>query len=155
MAERPARIRASHRSNPDASTDADTVITLTELAEEVGDRAASPAATHFLEGHECVGPSNQSVPGVEVGEEVALAVENGVVGGIGDGQQQVVLVIEVVVELAARGRRPGADLIQARPERPLLGHHLGCRGHDACAGLASPVGARHRSHGPQYPDKWT
>ena len=146
---------ASQRSNPEASTARMVVITLTELAEEVGDRAASLAAPFFLEGDERIGPSDQSVPGVEVVEEIPLAVEHAVVGGLGDSEQEIVLVVEVVVELAPRRRGPGADLVQARPERPLLGNHLGRRAHDALAGQASSVGGRHRSHGSQYPGNWT
>ena len=51
----------------------DAVVTLTELAEEIGDRAAPLAAPFLLEGDERVGPPDQPVPGAEVVKEIPLA----------------------------------------------------------------------------------
>ena len=128
---------------------------LAELAEEVGDRASPLASVLFLEGHEGVGPADHAVPGAEAGEEFLLSAEHDVVGGLGDGFEQVVLVVEVVVELAARRRRPGPDVVQAGRGRPFLGDDLAGCGDDALRGLT----ALSRWSAPlpwlQYPAYWT
>ena len=119
MAASPSRMWCFPAVEPGGEHDSDVVVVLAELAEEVGDRAAPLPVALDLEGDEGVGPAHQSVPGAEAGEQVLLAVEHDVVGGLGHRFEQVVLVVEVVVELAARRRRPGADLVQARPPMPL------------------------------------
>jgi hypothetical protein len=55
-----------------------------------------------------------------------LAIEDGVVGGFGHGPQEVGLVVEVAVKLAARRRGSRADVVQAGPQGTLLGHNVGC-----------------------------
>jgi hypothetical protein len=155
MAARPSRMWASQRSKPEASTTRSVVVAFAQLTNEVGDRTASTPTALHLEFDEGVRPPHQAIPGVEAGEEVTLAIEDAVVGGFGHSAQQVGLVVEVVVELAARCGGPGTDLIQAGPERALLGHDLGGRGHDALSGLASPLGGRLRSHGSQVSRLWT
>jgi hypothetical protein len=135
---------------PRCQRGADDVITLADLAEKVGDRTASPAAACFLEGNERISPPDESIPSVDVIKKIPLALKHYVVGDLGNSQQEVVLVIEVVVDLAARGRGSCADLVQTGTESPFLGHHLGCRRHDALTGTASLFGRRHRSHAHQY-----
>ena len=129
---------------------ADVIVAFAELTEKVGDWTASPPTELHLELDEGVCPSHQSVPRAELGEEVTLALEDGFIGGVGHRPHQVGLVVKVVVELAARCRRAGTDLIQAGPESAMFGHHLGRRGDDALSGLAAPLGGRLESHSPKY-----
>lgn len=72
---------------PGGKHSTDFVISLANLAEEVGDRAASSTAPFLLQRHERIGSSIQSVPSVETTEEVLLAPEHCFVGGFGDGPQ--------------------------------------------------------------------
>ena len=81
--------------------DAEVVVAFAQLTNEVGDGTAStPAALPLVLDHG-VSPPREASPGVEAGEQRTLGVEDVVVGGFGHGAQQVGLVLEVVVELAA------------------------------------------------------
>jgi hypothetical protein len=133
----------------------DVVVALADLAKEAGDRAASFPAPLLLDSYKGIGPAHQAGPGAETGEEVFLGAEHRVVGRLGHGSQQVSLVAEVVVQLAARSGGAGSDLVQARPQRSLLGDDLGGGGHDALPGPASPLGSWLVSHVLQYHGYWT
>ena len=124
------------------------VVAFAQLTEKVSDRTASTPTELHLEFDEGVRPSHQTIPRVEPGKEVTLAIEDGFIGGVGHRPHQVGLVVEVVVKLAARCGGAGTDLIQAGPESALLGHHLGGGGNNALSGLASPLSGRLESHGP-------
>src|SRR5580658_5458860 len=100
---------------------AGTVIAFAELADEVGDGATSPPAPLMLQLDEGVGPALQAGPAAETGEQGALAFEDAVVGGLGHGAEQVGLVVEVVVELAARRRGALPDIVQAGPGGSFFG----------------------------------
>jgi len=133
----------------------DVVVAFADLAQEAGDRTASLPAPLLLDSYEGIGPAHQAGPGAETGEEVFLGAEHRVVSRLGYGSQQVSLVVEVVVQLAARSGGAGSDLVQARPQRPLLGDDLGGGGHDALPGPASPLGSWLVSHVLQYHGYWT
>src|SRR2546427_5738970 len=63
---------------------------------------------------------------VQVVEELALRVEDGVDGDVDDGVDEVVAVSEVVVELAAAGAGACPDVVQAHTGGALLCEELGC-----------------------------
>jgi hypothetical protein len=73
----------------------------------------------LLESNEGVGPADQTIPGAKAGKQLLLAAQHRVVGGLGYCLEQVILVGKVVVELAARRRRPGPDVVQAGRPGPL------------------------------------
>jgi hypothetical protein len=54
-------------------------------------------------------------PGVQVVEELALRVDDGVDGDVDDGVDEVIAVFEVVVELAAAGAGTSSRLMPAVP----------------------------------------
>src|SRR2546427_4567682 len=74
---------------------------------------------------------------VQVVEELALRVEDGVDGDVDDGVDEVVAVFEVVVELAAAGASACPDVVEAHAGNALLGNELGCGLQDPLARRAS------------------
>ena len=56
--------------------DACLLVPFSELTEQVGDRATSPATELLLEPDKGVRPPHQPLPGVEAGEKVLLRVEH-------------------------------------------------------------------------------
>src|SRR5579862_829357 len=106
-----------------------------ELAGERADRAAAACLPVDLELDERVEPAVDAGPGVEVVEEVALEVDDGVGRDVDDGADEVIAVLEVVVELAATGARARADVVEAHAGRAFFGDELGC-------GLEDPLPGR-------------
>jgi peroxiredoxin len=129
----------------------DVVVAFAKLTDKVGDGTASPRTALLLQLDEGVRPSDQAVPGAETGEQGALSVEDSLIGGLSHSPQQIGLVVEVVVELAARCSGALTDLIQAGPDGTFLGHHIGSSGDDAPSGLASPLGGGPNCHDLKYP----
>src|SRR3989475_7879662 len=72
---------------------------------------------------------------VQVVEELALRVEDGVDGDVDDGVDEVIAVFEVVVELAAAGAGAYPDVVEAHAGSALLGDELG-------SGLQDPLAHR-------------
>jgi len=136
---------------PGAEHDTDVIVTLAELTEEVGNWTAACGAPFHLQRDEGVSPSNQSDPSSEFGKKNALPVEHRVASGLGDGPQEIALVIEVVVDLTSRRGRSSADLVKARPESPFLCDNRSGRCHDTFSAQASPVGGRQHSHPSSIP----
>ena len=89
-----------------------------ELTDEVPDGTASTPTVLFLEPDQGVHPLSQALPGAEFSKQLSLAAEDRVVSRFGNSAKQVGLVVEVVVELAARRCGASADLIQLAPTAP-------------------------------------
>src|SRR5271154_3431732 len=115
-----------------------------ELNDEVPDGTASTPTVLFLEPDQGVHPLSQALPGAQFSKQLSLATQDRVVSRFGNSAKQVGLVVEVVVELAARRCGASADLIQARPDRAFLSHEVCRRLHDSLSGPASPLGSRLR-----------
>ncbi len=101
----------------------------------------------LLELDKRVHPPLQTHPGAKTFEKRLLRSENYLIRRFGYSEQQIILVVEVVIQLAARRAGPRSDLVQARSERPSFGNDIGCRSHNPTAGPAAPLGCRLLSHG--------
>src|SRR5207247_6942857 len=112
-------------------------VALRELAGERAERATAARLPVDLMLDECIEPAVDSGPGVQVVEELALRVEDGVDGDVDDGADEVIAVVEVVVELAAAGAGACPDVVEAHAGGALLGDELGCGLPDALARRAS------------------
>lgn len=99
-------------------------VALRELAGERAERAAAACLLVGLMLDECVEPAVDTGPGVQVVEEFALRVEDGVDGDIDDGVDEVISVFEVVVELTAAGAGSCPDVVKAHAGGALLGDEL-------------------------------
>jgi len=101
-----------------------------------------------LELDERVKPPLQTSPGAKPFEKRLLGSENCLIGRFGHREQQIVLVVEVVIQLASRRTGPCSDLVQAGSERPSFGHDIGCRSYDPPPSPTAPLSCRLLSHAP-------
>ena len=108
-------------------------VALRELAGERAERAAAAGLPVGLMLNECVEPAVDTDPGVQVIEQFALRVEDGVDGDVDDGVDKVIAVFEVVIELTATGAGSCPDVVKAHAGGALLGDELGCRLQDPLA----------------------
>ena len=102
----------------------------------------------LLELDECVKPPLQTHPSANPFEKGLLGSENCLIRRFGHCEQQIVLVVEVVIQLATRRAGPCSDLVQAGSERPSFGHDISCRSHDPSPSPAAPLSCRLLSHAP-------
>src|SRR5439155_27367752 len=110
-------------------------VALRELAGERAERATAARLPSDLMLDECIEPAVDTGPGVQVVEELALRVEDGVDGDVDDGADEVIAVFEVVVELAAAGACACPDVVEAHAGGALLGDELS-------SGLQDPLAHR-------------
>jgi hypothetical protein len=105
-------------------------IALGELTNERSDWTPSASFALLLQRNQRAEPPVNAGPVVQMIQQLVLREQDGVRGGVDDGANEIVAIVEVVIELAAARVGAVADVIEAHRGRALLGHQLGRRLHD-------------------------